>query len=74
MEGGDLVALEAKYHLKCYTSFHNSHRGLLRNIEQESGSSIEENEIKARALVELFSNIENCVEDSTFYFKFSLSR
>ena len=41
-------------------------------MEQEPGSSVEENEMKARALVELFSYIENCVEDGNFYFKFSL--
>ena len=27
--------------------------------------------MKARALVELFTYIENCVEEGTFYFKFS---
>ena len=31
----------------------------------------EERRIKARAIVELFAYMENCVEDGTFYFKFS---
>ena len=35
IEGGDLVALEAKYHPECYTSFRNRHRGLLRSRNLE---------------------------------------
>ncbi len=43
---------------------------MVRKREQGVGSS-EEKKIKARALVELLTYIENCVEDGTFYFKFS---
>ena len=32
----------------------------------------DEKKIKARALVELYTYIENCVEDGTFCFKFSV--
>ena len=72
MEGGDLVALEAKYHLQCLTALRNRYRSLLRRHEQESGGQSEEKKMRARALVELFTHIENRVEDGTFYFKFSV--
>ena len=68
MEGGDLVALEAKYHLQCLTALRNRYRSLLRRHEQESGGQSEEKKMRARALVELFTHIENSVEDGTFKF------
>ena len=71
MEGGDLIALEAKYHLQCLTALRNRYRSLMRQNDKDSGGSSEEKKIKARALVELFTYIENCVEDGIFYFKFS---
>ena len=70
MEGGDLIALEAKYHLLCLTALRNCYRSLVRKNEQEAGGS-EEKKVKARALVELFTYMENSVEDGTYYFKFS---
>ena len=70
IEGGDLIALEAKYHLQCLTALRNRHRSMMRKREQDVGGT-EVRMIKARALVELFMHIENCVEDGTFYFKFS---
>ena len=70
IEGGDLIALEAKYHLQCLTALRNRHRSIMRKREQDVGGT-EVRMIKARALVELFMHIENCVEDGTFYFKFS---
>lgn len=66
MEGGDLIALEAKYHLHCLTALRNRYRSLVRKHEQEVGDSSEEKKMKARALVELVTYIENCVEDGTF--------
>lgn len=71
MEGGDLIALEAKYHLQCLTELRNRYRSLVRKHEQEASSLSDEKKVKARALVELFTYVENCVEDGTFYFKFS---
>ena len=71
MEGGDLIALEAKYHLQCLTALQNRFRSLVHKNEQEVKGSSEESKVKARALVELFTFVENGVEDGTFYFKFS---
>ena len=72
IEGGDLVALEAKYHLECLTGLHNCHRSFKLQQVKECGESFEESQVKARALVELFSYIENCVDEGLFYFKFSV--
>ena len=72
MEGGDLVALDAKYHLECLTTLRNHYQSLLRQHEEDSSGSAEEKVMKARALVELFTHVENCVEDGTFHFKFSV--
>jgi hypothetical protein len=33
IEGGDLIALDAKYHLACLTLLRNRHRSLLRQRE-----------------------------------------
>ncbi len=71
MEGGDLIAIEAKYHLECLTALRNRYRSQMRQHEQESRGFSEEKIMKARGLVELFTHVENCVEDGTFYFKFS---
>ena len=73
IEGADLAALEAKYHLACLTKTRNKHRSFLRKNE---GSNIEEEDgkIKARAFVELISHVENSTENGTFCFKFSVLR
>ena len=72
LEGSDLIALDAKYHLQCYTELRNRYRSHLRKLEKDLlGVSAEESQLKARALVELYTYVENCVEDGTFYFKFS---
>ena len=41
MEGGDVIALEAKCHLQCLTALQNRYRSLLRQNQQESGDSFE---------------------------------
>ena len=71
LEGGDLIALEAKYHLTCLTKLRNRHRSLLRTNQESSRYHIEENQKKARAFTELIIYIGNAVEDGTFCFKFS---
>ncbi len=73
MEGGDLIALEAKYHLQCLTELRNRYRLQIRQHGQKAEEYYsEEKKIKARALVELYTHIENSVEDGTFCFKFSV--
>ena len=72
MEGGNLVALECKCHLECLTALQNCYQSLKSQQDKESGEVSEENQVKARAFVELFTYIENCMEDGTFCFKFSI--
>ncbi len=73
IEGGDLTALEAKYHLACLTGLRNRHRSFLRQ-RLSSRSNLEESQIEARAFVELVTHIEDAVADGTFCFKFSSLR
>lgn len=47
IEGGDLIALEARYHLSC-------HRSYLREIQNVSSKSHEERKMEARAFVILY--------------------
>ena len=69
--GGDLHALEAKYHMACLTRLRNSHRSLKREKQELSSYTIEEKKIKARALTELLSYIEASVEEGVGCFKLS---
>jgi len=71
IEGGDLIALEAKYHLSCLVKLRNRHRSYLRGIQNASSKSHEERKMEARAFVELLTYIENSVEDGEFFFKLS---
>ena len=71
LEGGDLIALEDKYHLACLTKLRNRHRSLLRENQESSDCQIEENQNKAIVFTELVTYIESAVEDGTFCFKFA---
>ena len=71
IEGGDLIALDAKYHLACLTQLRNWHRSLMRESQQHPYSLGEEKKKQARVFAELITYIENSVEDGTSCFKFS---
>ena len=73
IDGGDLTALEAKYHLSCLIALRNRHRSFLRQSESSSIDG-EESKIEARAFVELITHIESSIENGTFCFKFSTLR
>ena len=63
--GGDMIAIEAKYHKKCITNLTNRHRAFLRQIQDcQSGEGDKKNE--ARAFVELISFMESCVDDGKY--------
>ena len=70
MESGDLIAIEAKYHLECLTGLRNRYWSLIRKNAKDFGGCSEEKMLKARVLVKLFTYIENCIEYGTFYLKF----
>ena len=71
IEGGDLIALEAKYHLSCLVKLCNRHRSYLREIQNASSKYHEERKKEARAFVELLTYIEGSVEEGKNFFKFS---
>ena len=72
MKGGDLIALEAKYHLACLTTIKNHYQSSKNQQGKEHDQSSEEDQLKAMAFVELLTHIENCVENEMFSFKFSV--
>ena len=74
LAGGDVIALEAKYHLTCLTGFRNRHRSLTRQRQNSSDCKKQERQIKSKAFVELVSHVENSVEGGQFHFKFSSLR
>ena len=71
IEGGDLIALESKYHLSCLTSLRNRHRSYLRETGENSGALIQEKKIMARAFAEVLAHIEALVTEGNVLFKFS---
>ena len=71
IEGGDLIALEAKYHLSCLATLRNRHRSHVSGVQSASENSFEKEKMEARALVELLTHIESSVEEGNFFFKLS---
>ena len=66
IEGGDLIALESKYHLSCLAKIRNRHRSYLRENEENSSTVNEERKMEARAFAELLSHIERLVQEGIF--------
>ncbi len=73
IDGGDLIAKETKYHLKCLTSLRNRYRSHIRKLNQdeEKAHADEENMNISRVFVELVSYIEKTVGSGTSLFKLS---
>ena len=70
ISGGDLIAIEAKYHYNCLSGYKNRYRSV-QQANYDSGISKEEKVIRAQAFVELVSHIESVVENGIFVFKLS---
>ena len=47
IEGGDLVALDAKYHLVCLAGLRNRNRSLMRQNQNSHCSHVEEGKMQA---------------------------
>ena len=71
ISGGDLVAIEAQYHIGCLTKFRNSHRSLKRKEDNMDEDSLNEMINESRAFVELTTYIETSVEEGKMLFKLS---
>ena len=70
ISGGDLIAIEAKYHMKCLSNLRNKHRSFQRKSKSDQFLEAEEEERfnEARAFVELLEYIEDSVENGTLFF------
>ena len=71
ISGGDLVAIEAQYHIGCLTKFRNSHRSLKRKEDNMDDDSLNEMINESRAFVELTTYIETSVDEGKMFFKLS---
>jgi len=72
MSEGDLIAIEAKYHLKCLISLGNCYRSFCAQKTQDSNDRAEDETMDdSVAFVELVEYIEGCVENGTHLFKLS---
>jgi hypothetical protein len=69
ISGGDLVAIEAKYHLRCLVDLRNEHRSLKRTAPDQDTEDEKVNE--SIAFVELVCYVKQHVEQGTLLFKLS---
>ena len=69
--GGDLVAIDAKYHNSSLTAYKKRYRSLMRTKASLHGSKVEK-PLLARAFTELVSYIESIVESGSYIFKLSV--
>ena len=71
ISGGDLVAIEAKYHFSCLSEHRNQHRSYLRNKSKDVDTDYErvKARVKARAFVEVVSYVKAAIEDKLYMFK-----
>ena len=69
ISGGDLVAIEAKYHILCLVKYRNKYRSFLR--QQHSPENWSREQHKARAFTELVAFIEALLEEESYLFKLS---
>lgn len=68
--GGDLIAMEAKYHLTCMVKLRNRYRSLTRK-QNQTPEDTDEKMNESRAFVELTRYIEESVNSGTLLFKLS---
>jgi GGDEF domain-containing protein len=69
MSGGDLIAIEAKYHLDCITTFRNRYRSLVTKKTEMSDGVNNEKMDEYVAFIELTEYIEGCSESGSHLFK-----
>jgi hypothetical protein len=69
--GGDLVAIEGKYHMSCITTFRNRYRSYMSKTDNSSYRGDEEKMKESRAMLELLSYINSAVDDGTLVFTLS---
>ena len=67
LEGGDLIALEAKYHLNCLAKLRNCYQSHIWGNQDASSKIHKQMKLEARAFAELMAYIESSVEEGNFY-------
>lgn len=70
ISGGDLIAIEAKYHFSCLSTFKNRYRSAQR-AQNSSTNSQEDELIQAQVFADLILYIEESIESGNFIFKLS---
>ena len=65
----DLIAKEAKYHLKCLVKLRNRYRSYQRKNQELQQATINEKMDECRVFVELTTYIEKAVESGTLLFR-----
>ena len=70
ISGNDLMAIEAKYHFNCLSTFKNKYRAVQRT-QNNLTISQEDQLIQALVFADLISHIEERIESGTFIFKLS---
>lgn len=71
ISGGDLIAIEAQYHISCITSFRNRYRSYISSKERGDSGKNEEKMNESRAMQELISYINTAVYDGKLIFTLS---
>ena len=70
LSGGDLVALEAKYHFNCLSNYRNRYRAHLRASASSSNSQcLADKRVKAQVFAEMIAGIESTIEQDNQVFK-----
>lgn len=70
LSGGDLVAIEAKYHFNCLSDYRNRYRAHLRAGASSSNSPcLADSRAKAQAFAEMAADIESMIEEGNQIFK-----
>ena len=67
ISGGDLVAIEAKYHSSCLSEYQNRHRSY--RCKKSKAVDTDYERVKARAFGEVVSYVEAAIEDELYMFK-----
>lgn len=72
MSEGDLIAIEAKYHLKCLISLRNQYRSFCAQRIRDSNDGLDDAKLdESVAFVELVKYIDQCMDDGVHIFKLS---
>ena len=68
ISGGDMIAIEAKYHLSCLTKLRNRHRSFQRKLKRQTMKN-DDNVAEYHAFEELLQFMEDSVMEGVFLFK-----